>query len=158
MKTGMNLFLFKTILTNKVFLVQTDTTVGFLSQDASSLAKIKERSLDKPFVQVCASFKTLKKISRIPIKNKNLVRRSKKITFVYPNDKAVRVIKESSHADFIKENEWFYSTSANENTLSYNENFAFNKSDIIVEDIRGLYEGKSSEIYRLTKKNVERLR
>lgn len=158
MRIGTSRFLYKTILTNKVFLIQTDTTVGFLSQDSSRLADIKERSTDKPFVQVCSSFKTLKKISHIPVKHKNLVRRSSKTTFVYPNNIAVRVVKDEKHAKFIKKHEWFYSTSANEKSLSYKEEFAFDKSDIIVEDKNGLYEGESSNIYKLYRSKIKRLR
>jgi len=154
----MNLFLFKIILTKRIFLVQTDTTVGFLSQDANRLAEIKERSIDKPFVQVCSSFKTLKNISRIPKKYKNIVRRSKKTTFVYPNNLAVRVVKDNLHVEFIKKYEWFYSTSANAKNFSYDEKFAYLKSDIIVEDINGLYEGESSKIYRLSRDKIKRLR
>lgn len=154
----MSRFLCKTILTNKVFLVQTDTTVGFLSQDNMRLAHIKERPKDKPFVQVCSSFKTLKKLSRVPQKHKNRVRRSSKITFVHPNSRAIRVVKDKKHAKFVKPYEWFYSTSANEKGLSYKEEFAFLKSDIIVQDAKGLYEGSSSDIYKLYKQKMKRLR
>jgi len=148
----------KTTLTNKVFLVQTDTTVGFLSQDSLRLEKIKEREGHKPFVQVVHSLKALKKIARIPKQHRQRVRRSKRTTFVYPNNKAVRVVKDKKHAAFIKPFEWFYSTSANEKSLSYKEEFAFSKSDIIVEDKHGLYEGASSKIYRLDPCKIKRLR
>ena len=154
----MNLSPYKITLTKKVFLVQTDTTVGFLSQDDLHLAKIKEREESKPFVQVTASFKVLKKMVRVPNVHKNRVRRAKATTFVYPNNKAVRVVKEARHAYFIKPFEWFYSTSANERSLSYLQEFAFNKSDIIVEDQKGLYEGESSKIYRLEPSKIKRLR
>jgi len=166
----MNLFLFKTILTKKVetsqdnlltkkvFLVQTDTTVGFLSQNAMQLAQIKKRSNEKPFVQVCASFKTLKKLARVPNRYKNRIRRGKKETFVYTNNKAIRVVKDREHARFVKPFEWFYSTSANENSLSYEKEFAQVKSDIIMETSKGLFEGESSSIYRLSKTKITRLR
>ena len=163
MKTGMNRFLFKTTLTNtdlnqKVFLVQTDTTVGFLSQNAQLLAGIKERPLDKPFVQVTSTYKTLKTMARIPVSHKNRVRQGKKETLVYGNNKAIRVVKDKEHAKFIKPFKWFYSTSANEKALSYNKEFALSKSDIIIENIKGLFEGDSSSIYKLGKTKVKRLR
>ena len=154
----MNLFLFKIILTNKVLLVQTDTTVGFLSQNAQSLAEIKERPLHKPFVQVTSTYKTLKTMARIPIKHKNMIRRAKKKTFVYGNNKAIRVVKDTEHARFIKPFKWFYSTSANEKALSYDKEFAHSKSDIIIENIKGLFEGESSYIYKLGKSKIKRLR
>ncbi len=154
----MNRSLSKTTLQNKLWLVQTDTTVGFLSQDAALLARLKERPVDNPFVRVTASFKTLKTISRIPKIHANRVRRSKKTTFVYANNQAVRVVKEARHAKFVKPHGWFYSTSANERSLSYDKDFAFKKSDIIVEDKKGLYEGEASRIYRLCHSKIQRLR
>ena len=154
----MNRFLYKTTLQNKLWLVQTDTTVGFLSQDGERLAKLKERPVDKPFVQVTDSLKTLKTLARIPKRHANRVRRSKKTTFVYSNNKAIRVVKDEKHAKFIKPFKWFYSTSANERSLAYDKNFAFEKSDIIVEDNHGLYEGEASKIFRLYHSKIIRLR
>jgi len=154
----MSRFLFKITLNNKVFLVQTDTTVGFLSQNSQKLGVIKQRPDTKPFVQVTASFKTLKTLVRIPNKYKNTVRRREKTTFVYGNNKAIRVVKDEKHARFIKPFGWFYSTSANEKSLSYNKEFAQGKSDIIVEDIKGLFEGESSSIIRLTNNKIKRYR
>jgi len=154
----MNRFLYKITLKNKLWLIQTDTTVGFLSQDGVRLAQVKERPVDKPFVQVTASFKTLKTLARIPKTHAKRVRRSKKTSFVYSNNKAIRVVKDEKHAKFLKSFEWFYSTSANERSLAYEEKFAYAKSDIIVEDKNGLYEGEASKIYRLCHSKIKRLR
>ena len=154
----MNQSLSKTTLQNKLWLVQTDTTVGFLSQDSEYLAKVKGRPNDKPFLQVTDSFKTLKRFSRIPKAHAKRVRRSRKTTFVYSNSKAIRVVKDVNHARFLKPFKWFYSTSANESSLTYEKNFAFEKSDIIVEDNSGLYEGEASRIYRLYNTKIKRLR
>lgn len=154
----MNRSPYKTTLQNKLWLVQTDTTVGFLSQNALRLAEIKERSPDKPFVQVTASFKILKTLCRVPNRHKKRVRHSEKTTFAYTNVKAVRVVREQRHAKFIKPFKWFYSTSANERSLAYREDFAFSKSDIIVEDKERLYEGEASRIYRLGRSKIKRLR
>jgi len=145
-------------LDKRVFLVQTDTTVGLLSQNHQASAQIKERSEKKPFVTVTSSLKILKTLARVPVKHKNLVRRSKKSTFVYSNNRAIRVVKDKNHAQFIKPFSWFYSTSANEKGLSFHKEFAFMKSDIIVENNQGLFEGESSSIYRLYKEKLERLR
>ena len=146
------------VLSQKVFLVQTDTTVGLLSQSSQKLADIKERPADKPFVQVCASLKTLKTLTRVPKKHKNRVRRAEKTTFAYSDSKAIRVVKERAHADFIKPFKWFYSTSANEKGLSYEKEFAKVKSDIIIENSKGLFEGESSSIYKLSRDKMRRLR
>ena len=154
----MNRFLYKIILQNKLFLVQTDTTVGFLSQDSAYLAKVKDRPAGKSFVQVTSSFKTLKKSVRIPKQHKLRVRRSKKTTFAYSDNKAIRVVKDQRHEKFLKQFEWFFSTSANESSLAYSRKFACEKSDIIVEDSHGLYEGEASKIYRLYKTRLKRLR
>ncbi len=97
-------------------------------------------------------------MARVPKEHRVRVRRSQKTTFVYPNNKAVRVVKDKKHAAFIKPYRWFYSTSANERSLSYAKEFAFSKSDIIVEDQKGLFEGESSTIYRLKSSKIKRLR
>ena len=173
----MNRYLFKTTLTNslktsvndvkrstgnvlakKVFLVQTDTTVGFLSQNGRALAEIKERPFNKPFVQVTSSLRTLKMLTRVPKQHKNRVRRAKKTTFAYTDNKAIRVVKDKAHAKFIEPYGWFYSTSANEKSLAYDKEFAYAKSDIIIEDKKGLFEGESSAIYKLFKNKIQRLR
>lgn len=146
------------LLAKKVFLVQTDTTVGFLSQSSQSLVSIKKRPNDKPFVQVCANLKTLKSMARVPDKYKNRVRRGEKTTFVYSNNKAIRVVKDRTHADFIKPYKWFYSSSANESGFSYEKEFAQAKSDIILENNKGLFEGESSSILKLGKTKMKRLR
>jgi len=49
----------------KIYLVQTDTTVGFLSQDAKKLALIKKRDPNKPFLISVDSFKRLKEFSKV---------------------------------------------------------------------------------------------
>jgi len=147
-----------TSLAQKVFLVQTDTTVGFLSQNSHKLAEIKERPNEKPFVKVCSSLKTLKKMARVPKQHKNRVRRGKRETFVYANNEAIRVVKDKDHARFVKPFGWFYSSSANEKGLSYNQEFANLKSDIIIENAKGLFEGEASSIFKLSSTKMKRLR
>ncbi len=162
----MNRSHYKTILTDtmkhalakRVFLVQTDTTVGFLSQDHARLAKIKERPVEKPFVEVTSSLKNLKAMTRVPNMHKNRVRRASKSTFVHINAKAIRVVKDEEHAAFIAPFGWFYSTSANEKSLSYTQEFAFANSDIIVETKAGLFEGEASTISKLYRRKIQRLR
>jgi len=85
-----------------IYLIQTDTTVGFLSQDANRLADSKQRDKKKLFITCTDSLETLQKFTRIPKKFKNKVRRSSSSTYVYPNNKAIRVIKDKTHLIFLK--------------------------------------------------------
>ena len=77
-----------------IYLAQTDTTAGFLSKDLKKLNSIKNRPLNQPCLICVSKFKNLQNFSRVPKKYKNLIRRSKKTTFIYPNLKAIRVVKD----------------------------------------------------------------
>ncbi len=143
---------------DKVYLAQTDTTVGFLSQDAKKLALIKRRDPKKPFLISVDSFVTLKSFARVPNHFKNRVRRAKKSTFVYPNGKAVRVVQDTPHLLFLQKFGWMYSTSANESGKRFDRDFAYQAADIIVEDNRGFFEGKPSRLIKLGREKAKRLR
>jgi tRNA A37 threonylcarbamoyladenosine synthetase subunit TsaC/SUA5/YrdC len=143
---------------NKIYLTQTDTTVGFLSQNKEKLNKIKNRPLNQPVLMEVDSLSTLKKFTRVTNKFKNRVRRSKKTTFIYPNKKSFRVVKDKKHLEFLKKFEWMYSTSANLTGESFDENWAKEKANIIVEDKRGLFEGKASKIYKIGKNKIKKIR
>ncbi|HIE35312.1 MAG TPA: Sua5 YciO YrdC YwlC family protein [Campylobacterales bacterium] len=149
----------KSILSlNSVYLVQTETTVGFLSQDSSKLAKIKNRPQNKPFLISVDSFKWLKKFSRAPNRFKKFIRRSKKTTFIYPNNRAIRVVKDKRHTLFLNRFGWIYSTSANRSNQKFEKEFATKSVDIIVEDNRGFFEGTPSKIFKLKKNRIKRVR
>lgn len=141
-----------------VYLVQTDTTVGFLSQDASRLLNIKGRPPSKPFLKVVASHKILKSFVRVPKMHRSLVRRAKKTTFAYSQEHAIRVVKEEPHREFVKKFEWLYSTSANKSGERFDYAFACSHADVIIEDERGFFEGRASPIIRLGKKRKMVLR
>jgi tRNA A37 threonylcarbamoyladenosine synthetase subunit TsaC/SUA5/YrdC len=143
---------------NKIYLVQTDTTVGFLSQNKEKLNKIKNRPLNQPVLVEVDSLNTLKKFTRVPNRFKKRVRRSKKTTFIYPNKKSFRVVKDKRHLEFLKKFEWMYSTSANLTGKNFNKKWAKSVADIIVEDKRGLFEKKGSKIYILSKTNIKKIR
>ena len=83
-----------------IYLAQTDTTVGFLSDSKEELASAKRRDINQPFIICVSDLKKLKRLTRVPKIHKKRVRRSKKTTFVYPNDLAIRVVKEGEHHDF----------------------------------------------------------
>jgi len=139
-----------------VILTQTDTTVGFLSQDEKKLQQIKARFATKPFIKVYKNFKAFTQNNRVANQHKNLVRRSKKRTFIIKN-RAFRVAQTDLHSSFLQ-NEWNYSTSANESGKNFNRVFCEEKADIIIEDKNSLYEGKASKLYKLGVKTTRRLR
>lgn len=142
---------------NYVFLTQTDTTVGFLSQNKDRLYDVKSRELTKPFIKVCDSLCTLKQFARVPNKYKNMVRKATKTTFVYKNE-AIRVVKDEEHLKFLKKMRWCYSTSANKSGKDFDKDFAIGVADIVIYDKRGFSQTTPSKIYKLSKTKLKRLR
>ncbi|CAA6810685.1 MAG: TsaC protein (YrdC domain) required for threonylcarbamoyladenosine t(6)A37 modification in tRNA [uncultured Campylobacterales bacterium] len=140
-----------------IYLAQSDTTVGFLSKDKEALANTKERPPLKPFVMCVDSFRTLQEFVRVPKKYKNRIRKSEKTTFVL-GKQAYRVVQNSEHQEFLKKYRWMYSSSANKSGQNYDEVFAKDKANMIVEDNRGLKETTPSKIYKLTNNKSKRLR
>ncbi|OYZ65673.1 MAG: hypothetical protein B7Y17_02980 [Sulfuricurvum sp. 24-42-5] len=140
-----------------LILAQTDTTVGFLSQDESFLARAKGRPENKPFLKVFSSFKQMTQHSRIPLKYRTLVRHARRTTFVIKN-KAFRYVAKSQHTQLVERYGWLYSTSANESGKGYDPNYCKEKSDLIVEDNAGLYEAAPSSIYSLSISKIKKLR
>ena len=133
-------------------LLQTDTTVGFLSQNSQKLFEIKSREQTKPFLKVYPNLKNLLDDgSRVPNSQKKFVRRSRKTTFVVKNQ-AFRISKLSLNSQIIRNFHWQYSTSANESGKNFNREFCEKKSDIIIEDREGLSEKNSSTILKINNK------
>jgi len=136
---------------NKIYLVQTDTTVGFLSSDGIKLSRIKKRSQNQKILQAVDSFSTLTKHVRVPNIYKRLVRNSKLTTFIYPSGDSFRVVdKNSKHHNFIEKFQCLHSTSANETTKFFDFDFAYNASDIIVYNKDNFFETNGSSIIKLT--------
>ena len=144
-------------INTQVILTQTDTTVGFLSQDAHKLQTIKSRPSNKPFIKVFKDFRSFFQNYRVPNKQKNLVRRSKKTTFIVKNQ-AFRVAPSSFHTTLLQHATWFYSTSANESGKKFDRVFCEQKADIIIEDERLLFEGKASTLYKINNTTKKKLR
>ena len=142
----------------KLYLAQTDTTVGFLSQDAKRLAAAKGRPAHKAFIIAVSSAKNLKNFVRVPKKWRKLVRQARRTTFAYPNGKAVRIVKDSEHRRFLDRFGWMYSTSANPSGKNFDETWARQQADVVVEDERGFFEGKPSVIMKLGKERRSKLR
>ena len=141
-----------------VILAQTDTTVGFLSQDAEKLSEIKERPSHKPFIQSFDSLRTYTQMGgRVPNRYKNRLRRSKSTTYVV-NNSAIRVVNEGQHHQLLSKYGWLYSTSANEKGKSFEMDFSEQRTDLVIEDERGLFEGSASNIYKINTNKIRRLR
>jgi len=141
-----------------VYLVQTETTAGFLSQNSFALATSKQRNKKQPFIRCVDSLKTLKEFTRVPKKFRNRVRRSNRTTFVYTNGEALRVVKDEEHLKFLKKLKWAYSSSANLTLKTFKESYAKQKADIIVEDSRGFFESSPSNMRKINNKTTRRLR
>lgn len=144
---------------SKVYLTQTDTTVGFLCNDDKKLSGIKKRPTSQKILQVVDSLTTLKQKTRVPKKFKNSVRRAKKTTFIYPNGDSFRVVDSScAHHAFIEKFSCLYSTSANLTKHKFDAQFAKAHADIIVEDKQGLFETQSSRILKISNTQRKKIR
>ncbi|CAD7287930.1 Sua5 YciO YrdC YwlC family protein [Campylobacter suis] len=139
-----------------IYLAQTDTTAGFLSKDLRKINAIKARLVDKPCLIATAKFSELNKLVRVPNRYKNFVRKAKKTTFLYPNKRAIRVVKNCEHEKFLLQFDWLYSTSANLHGLKFDENWAKSVVDIIVD--KQLFEGKSSKMYKISHRKLLKIR
>jgi tRNA A37 threonylcarbamoyladenosine synthetase subunit TsaC/SUA5/YrdC len=144
---------------NQLFLVQTDTTVGFLTSSQNLLREAKNRDDSKPFLMVLDSLEELKKYVRVNKVFRRKVRKSKKTTFVYSNNLSFRVIDNSFfHHKFIKKYKALYSSSANLTGCNFNLEFAYDKASIIIETKKGFSENNPSKIYKLYKKKYKKIR
>ena len=141
-----------------VYLAQTETTAGFLSQSAQALIQTKNRPSDKSFLISVDSLQMLKTFTRIPRQHKKLVRKSSKTTFAYPCGLAIRVVKDVAHLKFLSKLSWSYSTSSNPSGQGFDEAYALEKADVIVYTQKGFFEDKPSSIYKLGKVKMKKLR
>lgn len=142
-----------------VYLVQTDTTVGFLSCDNRKLSKIKKRPSKQKTLMVVDSFSSLKLKTRVPKKYKRFIRKSNSTTIIYPNLLSFRVVdKSNNHFNFIKRFKYLYSTSANITKTDFNEKFAVENSDIVLYTKDGFSQKKSSSIYKINKNKIKKVR
>ena len=138
-----------------IYLVQTNTTVGFLSQNLEKLNKIKKRPPNKKFLKVITEYNILPRVAK---KHRKRVRRTpNKNTYIIKNE-AYRVITEPHHREFLKKFKWMYSSSANESGKHFDEKFAIQNADVLVMDKRGYFEDIPSKIYKLSKTKIKRIR
>lgn len=139
-----------------VFLTQTDTTIGFVSQNAQRLTQIKQRPPHKHYIKAVNSIHTLQSFTRVPQNHKNRVRRSKKTTFIMPNGESYRVIRDKHHLLLLDRLKWVYTTSANLSGEAYDEVFAREKADVVIEPIKETKQ--ASKIVKLGKNSLKRIR
>jgi len=140
-----------------LYLTQTDTTIGFVSQDASKIDKAKNRLPNKHYIRVVNSLETLKTFTRVPQNHKNRLRRSKRTTFIFPQGDSFRVVKDTKHNLLLNRVKWLYSSSANLSGAVYDELYAKKKVEIIIGFPNGS-SGESSKIYRLGHSSIKSIR
>lgn len=144
---------------NLVYLVQTDTTVGFSSLNDERLSNIKQRPKNQKILKTVYSFATLKEFSRVPKNHRKMVRNSKKTTFIYPNLYSFRVInQDSSFFEFIRKFKVLSSTSANKTKENFDYQFAIKNVDVEVVNHLGFFETNSSNIYKIGKNRLKKIR
>ena len=144
------------MLKDKVFLTQTDTTIGFISQNADKLTQIKQRPPYKHYITAVNSQQTLQRFTRIPSSHHNRVRRSKKTTFIMPNGYSYRLIRDKHHLLLLDRLKWAYTTSANLSGSDYDEAFAKQHADVIITPL--IATKQASKIYKLGKTTLKRIR
>ena len=144
------------MLKDLVFLTQTDTTIGFVSQNSNRLTHIKQRPPHKHYIKAVNSLQTLKKFTRIPSSHKNRVRRSNKTTFILPNGYSYRIVKDPHHLLLLNRLTWAYTTSANLSNMPYDEIFAKEAADVIITPLQNIH--KASSILKISKKSIKKVR
>ncbi len=143
---------------DKIILTQTDTTVGFISQNNYKLYEIKSREPSKQFITTYSdlhSFRLSK--HRVPLSKRALFRKSKKTTFIM-NNKALRISPTSLHSQILRDIKWNFSTSANESGKHFSFEFCEDKADIIIHDKNGLCEKSSSSLFKINNIKTVRIR
>ena len=144
------------MLKDLVFLTQTDTTIGFVSQNADKLTQVKQRPPHKHYIKALPSLQALKSFTRVPNIHKNRVRRAKKTTFIISNGDSYRIVKDKHHLLLLNRLGWAYTTSANLSSEAYDEDFAEKSADIIITPLQ--QSRSASNIYKLGKTTLERIR
>ena len=144
-------------MNRRLFLTQTDTTMGFVSQDASKIDSAKNRLPDKHYIRVVNSLQTLQDFTRVPTRHKNRVRRAKRTTFIMPNGYSFRVVKDTKHNLLLDRVKWCYSSSANLSGAEYDKAYAKDKAEIIIFSPTTTL-GRASKIYRLGQGRIKSIR
>ncbi len=140
-----------------VYLTQTDTTIGFVSQDAARLDAIKDRPAGKYYIRAVDSLRTLRHFTRVPSLHRNRLRRARRTTFVFQDGRSWRVIHDPEHRDLITRlGGWAYTTSANRSGEVYDETWAREMADVVIEPLED--RSAPSTILRLNHRTLNKIR
>ena len=139
---------------NRVFLTNTDTTIGFISKSSKALDKAKNRASNKKYIEALPSFTALSK--RIPKKHRKLIRRATKSTFIITQNYSFRVVQDTRHNLLLKRLRKAYSSSANASNHEYDFEYTYKNADIIVYPLKN--QTSPSKIYKLGKTKFKKIR
>lgn len=145
----------------RLYLVQTDTTAGFLSGDPLKIARAKKRDPRQPLLLCVDTLAKQKRLVRTPSLHKKRVRRAQKTTFIYadhPHTPAIRVVRDERHARFLSKFDFLYSSSANETGKPFDYETAANEADVILFEPCGFFQGRASSIIKIGKRSLKRVR
>lgn len=135
---------------DRVVLIQSDTTVGLVSQDGARLNQIKGRPPCQPLIETVASLAVLKSSLRVPLAVRGAIRRLKRTTVAYPQGRALRLVS-GDHARQLEGLGWCYSSSANPTGGGYDESWAKERADIWCLRPQGFKPRAASRILRLSR-------
>lgn len=139
-----------------VTLSSTDTTIGFLSQSRTALDRVKGRINSKPYITALPSLYSLRQRVRASKRHHRFLRRARRTSFVFPNGESYRIVRDSRHLLLLRRLGWAYTTSANPAGKPYDEEFARDKADLVVEPLEIRH--PPSRILHLSKRHIRRLR
>ncbi len=143
--------------TTTVYLTATDTTVGFISQSTDRLDAIKGRPPYKHYITALPSLRALKRRTRIPAHHRNRIRRARRTTFILPDGRSWRIIHDPRHHRLIQQLGWAYTTSANRSSEAYDEAWAREVADVVIEPLN-ITDSMPSTILKLSKTHLRQLR
>jgi tRNA A37 threonylcarbamoyladenosine synthetase subunit TsaC/SUA5/YrdC len=140
-----------------LYLTATDTTIGFVTQDAARLDAVKGRPPHKHYIRAVDSLATLQRHTRVPPRHRNRLRRARRTTFILPDGRSWRVIHEPRHQQLISEmGGWAYTTSANRSGEPYDEAWARSVADRVIEPLEA--QAAPSTILRINHRTLKKLR
>ena len=141
----------------RVYLTATDTTIGFVSQNAARLDTIKARPPHKHYIIALPSLRALVARTRVPALHARRIRRARRTTFILPDGRSWRIIPEGTHHDLIARLGWAYTTSANRSGHPYDETWARTQADTVIDPLTPP-NSHPSRIIRLGRTRMVRVR
>ncbi|WP_292656419.1 Sua5 YciO YrdC YwlC family protein [Nitratifractor sp.] len=143
-------------LEHLLFLSDTDTTVGFISKDARRIDRAKQRPPSKHYITALPSLRSLTTLTRIPRSHRRRIRRRRHESYILPSGHSYRIVHNARHLLLLKRLGRAYTSSANLSDAPYEEAYARQAADVIVEPLGP--PRAPSRIYRLGRQKMKRLR